>query len=274
MPDPTAPDGSDPSSQFSNYIDSNGFRVTQNFSGTYDEQHGYMSGEHHAYDIAPPKPGENVPIPAYTDGTVIDTGTTGPYGNHIKVEAPDGTTFLYGHMDSIDVKTGETIAQGDQVGVMGDTGEADGVHLHLEAYQNGKPFDFANGVSADEHGGEALSAGGGYQDNLPPFSPLAIAMGQDPSQQYGMGQDTSSLPPFSPLAGSPSMTTASPTPMMSGQPAGSLGQAPNAPNSPKEVALHGFDIADTSKQEGGEPTAAPKESAPKKKSSKKSNLPA
>lgn len=152
----TAPDtgtsGSQESSQpmstnnptLKSYVSQNGFRITQDFNGTYDESKGYTKGAHDAYDIAPPKPGQKPPVPAYSSGKIIEVGSTGPYGNHFKVQAPDGIVWLYGHLDSLNVKQGQNVTQGQIVGIMGDTGQADGVHLHLEAYKNGKPFDFGS----------------------------------------------------------------------------------------------------------------------------------
>jgi murein DD-endopeptidase MepM/ murein hydrolase activator NlpD len=125
------------------YVSQNGFRVTQGFDGMYDAKQRYMKGEHGAYDIAPPKPGQTPPIPAYNAGTVVQVGTSGPYGHHIIIDEGNGITMLYGHLSSINVKQDDQIAAGQQVGIMGSTGNSDGVHLHLEAYKDGKPYDFA-----------------------------------------------------------------------------------------------------------------------------------
>lgn len=130
-------------SSLTSYTSQSGFRVTQGFNGIYDQKFG-ATGTHGAYDIAPPSPGQTPPIPAYTNGVVSDVGSTGPYGKHFYVTDANGVKWLYGHLNSLDVKNGDQIAKGQTVGIMGDTGNADGVHLHLEAYKDGKPYDFAN----------------------------------------------------------------------------------------------------------------------------------
>ncbi len=134
----------------SGYVSSNGFKVTQGFDGMYDKNAGLMSGEHGAFDLAPSVAGTTPPIPAFTPGKVIEVGSSGPYGNHIKIDAGNGITFLYGHLSKVDVKQGEDITSGQQIGVMGSTGElkngkktSTGTHLHLQAFKDGKPYNFA-----------------------------------------------------------------------------------------------------------------------------------
>lgn len=56
---------------------------------------------------------------------------SGGYGNHVYIEKDDVTT-LYAHCKTIYVKEGETIIQGQQIGEVGQTGNATGPHLHFE----------------------------------------------------------------------------------------------------------------------------------------------
>lgn len=63
------------------------------------------------------------------------------YGNHILVEHPNGRKSLYAHLASISVKLGQTVERDTVLGVMGSTGHATGVHLHLEIYQDGQAIN-------------------------------------------------------------------------------------------------------------------------------------
>ena len=54
---------------------------------------------------------------------------------------PDGSSTLYAHMSSLAVSAGQTVNQGDVIGYVGDTGWADGPHLHFEVRINGGTVD-------------------------------------------------------------------------------------------------------------------------------------
>ncbi len=148
-----------PDSPLGGYVKNNGFRVTQYYNGTFDQNNPELIAgkgtkqiftdgrkDHASYNIAPPKPGmRNVPAPAFKGGSVVAVkkSNTG-YGNEIRIRDAQGNTWIYGHLDKINVKEGDQVADGVPVGTMGDTGWATGVTLHLEARdKNNKPFDFA-----------------------------------------------------------------------------------------------------------------------------------
>lgn len=76
-------------------------------------------------------------IVAIADGTVEKAvSQTTSYGKHVIIKHKDGSRSLYAHMSSLNVKQGDSVKQGDILGVMGETGNAAGVHLHFE-YSNG-----------------------------------------------------------------------------------------------------------------------------------------
>ncbi len=59
-----------------------------------------------------------------------------------------GRDFLYAHLKKpASVKKGEKVKTGEQIGIVGQTGDATACHLHVEIwsppgwYQGGKPFD-------------------------------------------------------------------------------------------------------------------------------------
>lgn len=81
-------------------------------------------------------------IVSYEGGTVIATqtgygnmkGSTGmaSYGNMVQILYDDGTTGLFAHLSNVDVKEGDRVEAGQKIGNMGDSGNADGNHLHYE----------------------------------------------------------------------------------------------------------------------------------------------
>jgi len=53
-------------------------------------------------------------------------------GNVVVVERADGLQVLYAHLASFLVSEGQSVQEGQDVGVMGETGKATGVHVHVE----------------------------------------------------------------------------------------------------------------------------------------------
>ncbi len=97
---------------------------------------GYRWGKlHKGIDIARPS---NRTIRAVDNGIVVSAGwDNGGYGNMIKIDHRNGFVTIYGHLNSINVSVGQTVSKGADIGVMGATGDATGIHLHFEVYQNG-----------------------------------------------------------------------------------------------------------------------------------------
>lgn len=59
-------------------------------------------------------------------------GAGAAYGNHVILQLPDGKFALYAHLASLSVQTGQTVTAGQMVGIVGATGNANGIHLHFE----------------------------------------------------------------------------------------------------------------------------------------------
>jgi murein DD-endopeptidase MepM/ murein hydrolase activator NlpD len=77
----------------------------------------------------------NPEILASEKGVVLYSGVIGGYGNTVIIGHGDGTLTLYGHLQKDSnavVKTGEEVRQGQKIGVMGNTGHSQNVHLHYE----------------------------------------------------------------------------------------------------------------------------------------------
>jgi murein DD-endopeptidase MepM/ murein hydrolase activator NlpD len=94
---------------------------------------------HKGIDIAGP---ENRKILAADNGTVVSAGwNDGGYGNRVIINHNNGLKTTYNHMARILVHDGQVVEKGEQIGVMGETGHATGVHLHFEVYRNGSLVD-------------------------------------------------------------------------------------------------------------------------------------
>ena len=94
------------------------------------KQHSTSYGYNRSIDI-----GGGGNIVAIADGVVEKAvGMTTSYGYHVIIRHEDGSRSLYAHMKagSLQVRTGDKVKQGQVLGVMGQTGNADGIHLHFE----------------------------------------------------------------------------------------------------------------------------------------------
>jgi murein DD-endopeptidase MepM/ murein hydrolase activator NlpD len=86
---------------------------------------------HNGVDYAAP---EGTPISCVADGKVRTTGNdpTG-YGRWVEIYHPQPTLYsFYAHFNRIDVVEGQVLEAGDRVGLMGNTGNSTGPHLHFE----------------------------------------------------------------------------------------------------------------------------------------------
>lgn len=127
----------------------------------------------------------------------------------------DGWIEYFAHLDSINVRAGQTVSRGTRVGGAGDTGNAQGVHLHYEVFtlpcSNVYPFgryNPANQVAHEDSMAEMAQATGVKMltvtgnpamvrtsprvapDNIAPDYPEGIAQGaQVAAVGYVAGQD-------------------------------------------------------------------------------------
>jgi murein DD-endopeptidase MepM/ murein hydrolase activator NlpD len=87
-------------------------------------------------------PGYGTPIYSMAAGVVTTATGSGAYGNHVVVEhVIDGqmVTSLYAHMapGTMAVSVGQQVAVGQLLGAVGETGNAQGAHLHFEIHPGG-----------------------------------------------------------------------------------------------------------------------------------------
>ncbi len=108
--------------------------------GEHQITQGYKSS-HKAVDLVKYKNQAGM-IVAHSDGEVIIVqtgkkkaiGSTGnaSYGNFVKIKHNNGYYTLYAHLENVLVKKGQFVKKGDSLGLMGESGNAYGVHLHFE----------------------------------------------------------------------------------------------------------------------------------------------
>lgn len=111
-------------------IDANDIKANYSFilplKGTVTSRYGprepteIVSANHAGIDIGV---NEGTVFTAAMEGTVTYVSSEGGYGNHVYIEKDDVLT-LYAHCKTIYVKEGDTIAQGQQIGEVGQTGNA------------------------------------------------------------------------------------------------------------------------------------------------------
>lgn len=78
-------------------------------------------------------------IVAADHGRVVQAGWhRGGYGNYVVIDHQNGYRTLYAHLASIKVKAGDRVERGQAIGVMGNTGNSRGVHLHFEIHHHGR----------------------------------------------------------------------------------------------------------------------------------------
>lgn len=81
------------------------------------------------------------PVKATKEGTVIYAGWADGYGNLVEIAHESGYVTYYGHNSSLKVKVGQTVQAGDIVSLSGQTGYANGPHVHYEVRLRGQALD-------------------------------------------------------------------------------------------------------------------------------------
>ncbi len=89
---------------------------------------------HFGFDLASV---DHAPIPAANSGVVVFAHYFGIYGNSILIDHGCGLQTLYGHLSSFAVKPGEHVTRGQIIGHTGETGLAEGDHLHFSVLVDG-----------------------------------------------------------------------------------------------------------------------------------------
>jgi len=129
-------------------------RITSGFGARIDPIT-HQPSNHPGVDL---KAALGTPIPAAEDGTVIQAGPRGGYGNAVEIAHADGTHTLYAHASEVLVSPGDQVVAGDTIAKVGESGRATGPHLHLEVRRAGVPVNPAGvlkaySLRADEESG-------------------------------------------------------------------------------------------------------------------------
>jgi murein DD-endopeptidase MepM/ murein hydrolase activator NlpD len=75
------------------------------------------------------------PVFAALDGTVIDTGYDVTYGNYVIVSHHSGYQTMYGHLNTILTARGKRVTTATKIGLVGNTGQSTGPHLHFTVFK-------------------------------------------------------------------------------------------------------------------------------------------
>ena len=124
--------------------------------GGGDEDSRRRNGPHLALDIAG-NSGTDA-VHSMLDGTVSRVGVDpNGFGNFVVVDVGHGYSVVYGHFqdNSITVKSGDQVKQGQDLGIVGQTGNAAGqplseAHVHIEIW-NGPVFNRQLGRKVSPH---------------------------------------------------------------------------------------------------------------------------
>jgi hypothetical protein len=90
---------------------------------------------HTGIDIVAPS---GTPVVAAAKGRVAFVGEQGDYGLMIDIDHGYGHTTRYAHLSRTRVRPGQILVRGDTIGAVGQSGLANGPHLHYEVLVDGK----------------------------------------------------------------------------------------------------------------------------------------
>lgn len=108
----------------------------------------YERGKHNGIDIVG-KDNTSDYVIAHSDGVVVDLrnnynktdkyyNSKTAHGNYVKIKTPGGYCYYYAHLKcgSIVVKKGDVVKKGQVIAYMGNTGFAQGFHLHFVVFND------------------------------------------------------------------------------------------------------------------------------------------
>jgi murein DD-endopeptidase MepM/ murein hydrolase activator NlpD len=101
-----------------------GYHLTAGFG-----EFGLWAHAHTGQDFAAPI---GTPVHALADGTIVFASWDGAYGNKIAIQHAGTLVTWYAHLSKFEVKVGDKVRAGQLIGLVGDTGNTTGPHLHLE----------------------------------------------------------------------------------------------------------------------------------------------
>ena len=90
---------------------------------------------HNGMDIGAP---EGTKVMAGLTGTVTTSAYNDSYGNYVVIKDSKGYELRYAHLSNRSVSAGASVTKGDEIGLVGNTGNSTGSHLHIELLKNGE----------------------------------------------------------------------------------------------------------------------------------------
>ena len=120
-------------------------RVTSPY-GSYRTYSDGKKSYHSGMDLAKSK---GSPIGSAASGKVLVAGWQAIFGNVVIVHHGQGVTTSYNHLDEVKVSVGDTVSRGDIVGLLGNTGQSTGPHLHWGVTVAGNAVDPAQWLDPD-----------------------------------------------------------------------------------------------------------------------------
>lgn len=90
---------------------------------------------HNGMDIGAP---EGTKVMAGLTGTVTTSAYNDSYGNYVVIKDSKGYELRYAHLSSRSVSAGASVTKGEEIGLVGNTGNSTGSHLHIELLKNGE----------------------------------------------------------------------------------------------------------------------------------------
>lgn len=119
-----------PSNVSGNYVNVSGWGYPTNYPFMLTSPFGWRGKKlHNGVDIS--GTGFRSPIYAVADGVVVESTFRNMDGNFIIVQHDNNIYTQYAHLYRSLVREGQTVNKGQQIGEMGDSGLAFGVHLHF-----------------------------------------------------------------------------------------------------------------------------------------------
>lgn len=112
-----------------------GARITSGFGARKHPILGYTK-MHKGMDFGAPT---GTPIYAAGNGTVVEIGKKGAYGNYVRIKHNGTFQTAYAHASKFakGLKKGDKVKQGEVIAYVGTTGRSTGPHLHFEVLENG-----------------------------------------------------------------------------------------------------------------------------------------
>ena len=111
-------------------------------SSPYGDRYSPFTGKiyfHEGIDIVAPARTE---IIATASGTVVEHWLNHPiFGKYLVIQLEDGLCIHYAHLSKSYVVYGEKVKKGEAIGVIGNSGQSTGTHLHYAVSRNGTWLD-------------------------------------------------------------------------------------------------------------------------------------